>query len=222
MNPAVAKLWPVDGWAKGQMVSRAAQLQGLPERVCALLAYDWILDASESLSLRYPGVEIKRLVGQVAGYGLTGIISEQPVLSCLLADTDFYAIRSACEAIGSDLSPRLTTGLSQSQAFASVANYVSYKNPDQKWNWAYRLYRNARGPGIKFLPEWRTRDVTGMVTAIVNSRDFSTFPILADALQDAGCEHHELLRSLQEDIHAWGLSNWVIWNTLRIGEEEKT
>jgi hypothetical protein len=47
-------------------------------------------------------------------------------------------------------------------------------------------------------PVWRTPAVVGLVTAIREDRAFDRLPILADALQEAGCEHEEILGHLRE------------------------
>jgi len=46
---------------------------------------------------------------------------------------------------------------------------------------------------VAFNPNWRTSDVTAMARGMYETRDFSAMPILADALQDAGCESDEVL-----------------------------
>ena len=46
---------------------------------------------------------------------------------------------------------------------------------------------------VTFDPAWRTSTVLALATQIYGSRDFSTVPILADALQDAGCDSAEVL-----------------------------
>jgi hypothetical protein len=46
---------------------------------------------------------------------------------------------------------------------------------------------------MTFSPEWRTRTVVTLARAAYESRDFSLMPILADALQDAGCDSEDVL-----------------------------
>ena len=52
-----------------------------------------------------------------------------------------------------------------------------------------------KDPDVK--PEWRTGTVTGLCNAMRQTQDFSALPILADALQDAGCDDDELLAELR-------------------------
>ena len=42
-------------------------------------------------------------------------------------------------------------------------------------------------------PDWRTETVLSLARQMYKARDFSAMPILADALQDAGCESDEIL-----------------------------
>jgi hypothetical protein len=46
---------------------------------------------------------------------------------------------------------------------------------------------------ITFSPAWRTDTVLTLAQQMYDSRDFSAMPILADALQDAGCEDEAIL-----------------------------
>ena len=59
-----------------------------------------------------------------------------------------------------------------------------------------RLYRDVFGypfATVEFAPAWRTSTVLALSRQMYESRDFTAMPILADALQDAGCEHDEIL-----------------------------
>lgn len=46
---------------------------------------------------------------------------------------------------------------------------------------------------VGFAPEWRTDTATAIARQMYESRDFGTMPILADALQDAGCDNDAVL-----------------------------
>jgi hypothetical protein len=46
---------------------------------------------------------------------------------------------------------------------------------------------------VAFDPEWRTSSAIALAGQMYESRDFAHMPILADALQDAGCEHADVL-----------------------------
>ena len=46
---------------------------------------------------------------------------------------------------------------------------------------------------VTFCPEWRTETAVSLARTMYDARDFSAMPILADALQDAGCDNEEIL-----------------------------
>lgn len=48
-----------------------------------------------------------------------------------------------------------------------------------------------------FDPAWRTSDVRAIAQGMYDSRDFGAMPILADALQDAGCYDIDILNHCQ-------------------------
>jgi hypothetical protein len=46
---------------------------------------------------------------------------------------------------------------------------------------------------VAFDPNWRTSTAVVLATQMYDTRDFSAMPILADALQDAGCDNTDIL-----------------------------
>jgi hypothetical protein len=61
---------------------------------------------------------------------------------------------------------------------------------------------------VAFDPAWRTSDAVALAQSMYESRDFSAMPILADALQEAGCENEQVLTHCREPRdHARGC--WV-------------
>ena len=62
---------------------------------------------------------------------------------------------------------------------------------------------------VDFDSAWRTSDAVALAQSMYNSRDFTAMPILADALQDAGCENeHVLTHCRAPGPHARGC--WVV------------
>lgn len=57
---------------------------------------------------------------------------------------------------------------------------------------------------------WLTSTVTALAEGMYANRDFSTMPILADALQDAGCENEDILNHCRDanQVHVRGC--WVV------------
>ncbi|QJW96426.1 hypothetical protein FTUN_3983 [Frigoriglobus tundricola] len=54
------------------------------------------------------------------------------------------------------------------------------------------IFGNPFRPVI-FLPLWPTDTVVSLAKQMYDSREFSALPILADALQDAGCDSDDVL-----------------------------
>jgi len=75
---------------------------------------------------------------------------------------------------------------------------------DPEWRAAYsaerefqiHLFRDVAGNPFRPVtldPAWQTPTVTALARQVYESRDFSAMPILADALQDAGCDDEDVL-----------------------------
>jgi hypothetical protein len=61
---------------------------------------------------------------------------------------------------------------------------------------------------VRFDSEWRTSTAVAIVRGMYESRDYSPMPILADALQDSGCDEPEILEHCRaESPHYRGC--WV-------------
>jgi hypothetical protein len=69
---------------------------------------------------------------------------------------------------------------------------------------------------VTFDPAWRTATAIGVAQTMYDTRDFGAMPILADALEDAGCEQAEILSHCRGDgPHVRGC--WVV--DLVLGKE---
>ncbi|HEY1186644.1 MAG TPA: hypothetical protein VGE74_03255 [Gemmata sp.] len=70
---------------------------------------------------------------------------------------------------------------------------------------------------VVFAPEWRTGTVTALAAQMYESRDFSAMPILADALQDAGCDNEDILTHCRAAGATHVRGCWVV--DLALGKE---
>ncbi|MBA4187880.1 MAG: hypothetical protein C0467_07665 [Planctomycetaceae bacterium] len=63
---------------------------------------------------------------------------------------------------------------------------------------------------VTFDAAWRTDTALSLARHMYESRDFSAMPILADALQDAGCENDDTLNHCRDTngVHVRGC--WVV------------
>jgi hypothetical protein len=66
-------------------------------------------------------------------------------------------------------------------------------------------------------PEWLTSTVVTLARQVYESHDFSPMPILADALQDAGCENTDILNHLRDPNATHVRGCWVL--DLVLGKE---
>ena len=80
----------------------------------------------------------------------------------------------------------------------------------------YEICGNPFRPGVAFSPSWRTDTAMSLARGMYESRDFGAMPILADALQDAGCDNDDVLNHCRgEWPHVRGC--WVV--DLVLGKE---
>ena len=91
----------------------------------------------------------------------------------------------------------------------AIFREVLRENPrDSLVSIARDLFGNPFRPAA-FDPSWRTADPSGIAARMYESRDFSAMPILADALEEAGCTNPDILLHAREPgVHVRGC--WVI------------
>jgi hypothetical protein len=84
-------------------------------------------------------------------------------------------------------------------------------NNGECWHQA-NLWRDIFGNPFRPVSvdtSWRTSTVLAIAAQMYHSRDFDAMPILADALQDAGCDNEEILNHCRGDSpHSRGC--WVV------------
>ena len=63
---------------------------------------------------------------------------------------------------------------------------------------------------VSFSPSWRTDTTRSLARTMYDAREFSAMPILADALQDAGCDSADVLDHCRDpkQVHVRGC--WVV------------
>jgi hypothetical protein len=103
---------------------------------------------------------------------------------------------------------RLSPATSQQSHAAYVAFLVTGSEPDPMVGHVLTLTKGKTAPQlvgfircmfgnpfrpVTFDPAWRTDTTLSLARQINESRDFSAMPILADALQDAGCDNDAIL-----------------------------
>ena len=63
---------------------------------------------------------------------------------------------------------------------------------------------------VAFAQAWRTDTALAIARGMYESRDFSAMPILADALQDAGCDNDDILTHCRDGGAAHVRGCWVV------------
>jgi hypothetical protein len=91
----------------------------------------------------------------------------------------------------------------------------------EKWNQARAAEAQAQGALIReifgnpfepvsFSPQWRTDTAVSLARQIYEACDFSAMPILADALQDAGCDSEDVLSHCRDPKQGHVRGCWVL------------
>jgi hypothetical protein len=63
---------------------------------------------------------------------------------------------------------------------------------------------------VAFDAAWRTSTATALARQMYESRDFGAMPILADALQDAGCDNEDVLNHCRDANATHVRGCWVV------------
>ena len=63
---------------------------------------------------------------------------------------------------------------------------------------------------VAFDPAWRTDTALSLARVMYETRDFAAMPILADALQEAGCEHADVLDHCRDPNATHVRGCWVV------------
>jgi hypothetical protein len=63
---------------------------------------------------------------------------------------------------------------------------------------------------VAFSPAWRTDTAVSLAQQMYEARDFSAMPILADALQDAGCDNEAILSHCRDATQPHVRGCWVV------------
>lgn len=74
------------------------------------------------------------------------------------------------------------------------------RDPQWRWLWLPQA----------FVPEWQTDTVIAVAQGIYDDRAFDLMPILADALQDAGCNNNDILNHCRDPRATHFRGCWVV------------
>jgi hypothetical protein len=167
---------------------------------------DGVLDATADLHVHRP-----------VAVGTAAAAHAADSASCAVGVAVSYAARATRAAAHSAaLAALRAVEATSADAVASATDAdlatggVGYAAIARKWEWIHRLYIAAYRDGCTFPYEWKTPSVTELVRTMIETGDLGAMPILADALEDAGCDDGVLLRHAREDDDRWRLSDWLL------------
>lgn len=105
-------------------------------------------------------------------------------------------------------------------AYAAGAAYAAYAagaGRAAQWRWMYAVYQSAQP--IAWSPDWNTSTVIALAE-VVWTGDYSALPILADALQDAGCDNDDMLVRLRSAVGPHTRADVAVWTPLGLGGDK--
>jgi hypothetical protein len=131
-----------------------------------------------------------------AGFSLTGLFAsrhESNLASALAIRDPLVAARQVC-----------AHGVAAAEAVGLAW--------EERWFQAVYLCDVVGNPfrTISFSAAWRTDTVLAMAKQMYAAREFSAMPILADALQDAGCDSDNILSHCRDTTQVHVRGCWVV------------
>jgi hypothetical protein len=104
---------------------------------------------------------------------------------------DYYAARAARSAGILQKTWVINTAWAATHATGDGADVVAEQ--EAQTHLIRDIFGNPFRPPVTFSPKWRTDTAVSLARTMYDSREFSAMPILADALQDAGCDDATIL-----------------------------
>lgn len=107
------------------------------------------------------------------------------------------------------------TGATRARAFVVDAVRQAEGRTGRAMEWKRQadtlrcIFGNPFRP-VAFDPEWRTPTVMQLASHFYETHDFDQMPILADALQDAGCNNEDVLNHGRDGIEVHVRGGWVV------------
>ena len=98
------------------------------------------------------------------------------------------------------------------KSLRGVSTYQGYQHIRERVDNLPFLVRDIVGNPFRplaFDPAWRTEQTIGIAGKMYDEREFAAMPILADALEEAGCDNADILTHCREPgVHVRGC--WVV------------
>jgi hypothetical protein len=178
------RLWSLACWAS------CSQYRHHPESVAA--AYT---DFEAGRDANVPAGAMKRNINDVAEFS----IRCSPWGNDSIAEQQQWSLKAALlrEIVGNPFRP-LT--FDRPCPYCLGNGYIHVPPPENVMVMIeqYETCRFCAGQGThRMPPPWLTPDALNMAQTVYDGCDFAAMPILADVLEEAGCQHQHLLRHLR-------------------------
>jgi hypothetical protein len=112
--------------------------------------------------------------------------------------------RKAAEAIALDAAVKVSKS-----EFAQIRDCVRIAEFREQANLVREIFGNPYHP-VLFSPDWQTETAVLLARRMYETGEFGAMPILADALQDAGCENDVVLSHCRDATAAHSRGCWVL------------
>lgn len=202
-------------WSREEWAERRAALRALPRRVRVLLAAAWARSVLHVWETRYP-TDLRPRKAIEAAEAWAACPSAAHAADA--AHAAYAAAHAAAHAADAADAAHAATHAAYAAAYAADASDAAYARKNRWW-WIYATYRRCRGPvGVAFDPGWRTTTAVALAREIRDGRRADLFPVLADALDDAGCPAADHLADMRHDHGHHTAADWAVWNLLEYGE----
>ncbi|MDY3560035.1 hypothetical protein R5W23_001258 [Gemmata sp. JC673] len=182
---------------------------------CRAAADDVRAVRKERLTHLYASFVSAELAQQAADDGIWGLIDEATAVQAVAKAESDPICSAACAvwvAAGAGRTFEDDDTLIGSAEVSAIHAASACGNGTSERRLQAQLVRDIFGNPFRTVtadPSWRASTVVALASHMYDSRDFSAMPILADALQDAGCTNEAILTHCRAaELHVRGC--WVV------------
>jgi hypothetical protein len=169
---AVAAVWP---YREHVVDQRSLSALGVAAQVAdGLLPVEHLAPAHRAAWATLPGPPVETHLQVCVARAAGRTVEEAPFHAALYTHNEVTALEGE---LGGD---RVNDFKGRIKAQHRLANLLR------------EIFGNPFRP-VSFSPAWRTDTAVSLAKQMYDSRDFALMPILADALQDAGCDNDDIL-----------------------------
>ncbi len=95
------------------------------------------------------------------------------------------------------------------QISVAINTRFAHRKSEDIKTWQGKIIVDFWG-GFDFDPQWKTSDAVAIANNIYDNKNFTQMPILADAMQDAGCDDEIILIRMRDPQHPWHRGCYLI------------